>query len=65
MLKNAIQHVIDDSSFHLKVEPAATALQQAKYVAESNILQITTTILAVRSAVTPLGDVNPCYNDLQ
>ena len=34
MLKNAIQHVVDDSSFHLKVEPAATALQQAKYVAE-------------------------------
>ena len=32
MLKNAIQHVVDDSSFHLKVEPAA--LQQAKYVAE-------------------------------
>ena len=32
MLKNAIQHVIDDSSFHLKVEPAATALQQAKYM---------------------------------
>ena len=23
MLKNAIQHVIDDSSFHLKVEAAA------------------------------------------
>ena len=34
MLKNAIQHVIDDSSFHLKVEAAATALQLAKYVAE-------------------------------
>ena len=34
MLKNTIQHVIDDSSFHLKVEPAAIALQQAKYVAE-------------------------------
>ena len=34
MLKNAIQHIIDDSSFHLLVEPAATALQQAKYVAE-------------------------------
>ena len=34
MLKNAIQHVVDDSSFHLKVEPAATALQQAKYVPE-------------------------------
>ena len=34
MLKNAIQHVVDDSSFHLKVEPAATALQQAKYVAD-------------------------------
>ena len=34
MLKNAIQHVVDDSSFHLKVEPAATSLQQAKYVAE-------------------------------
>ena len=34
MLKSTIQHVIDDSSFHLKVEPAATALQQAKYVAE-------------------------------
>ena len=34
MLKNAIQHVIDDSSFHLKVEPGATALLQAKYVAE-------------------------------
>ena len=29
MLRKAIKHV-DDSSFHLAVEPAATALQQAK-----------------------------------
>ena len=28
------EHVIDDSSFHLPVEPAATALQQAKSVLE-------------------------------
>ena len=32
MLRKAIQHVIDDSSFHLPVEPAATALRQAKTI---------------------------------
>ena len=32
MLRKAIQRVVDDSSFHLPVEPAATALQQAKCV---------------------------------
>ena len=34
MLKKSVQHVIDDSSFHINVEPAATALQQAKSVME-------------------------------
>ena len=27
MLRKALQHLIDDRSFHLAVEPAATALQ--------------------------------------
>ena len=34
MLKSAIHNVINDTSFHLKVEAAATALQQARCVAE-------------------------------
>ena len=34
MLKKAVQHVIDDSSLHIGVEPAATALQQAKAIME-------------------------------
>ena len=34
MLRKALQHIIDDSSFHIPVEPAATALQQAKSVLE-------------------------------
>ena len=35
MLKNAIQHVIDDSSFHLKVEPA---VQQASGKDENRLI---------------------------
>ena len=34
MLKRAIQRVIDDASYHLNVEPVATALRQASYIAE-------------------------------
>ena len=34
MLKRAIQHVADDSSFHISVEPAITALQQANAMLE-------------------------------
>ena len=34
MLKRAIQRVIDDASYQLNVEPAATALRQASYIAE-------------------------------
>ena len=34
MLKRAIQGVVDDSSYHQNVEPVATALQQARLIAE-------------------------------
>ena len=34
MLKCAIQQVVDDPSYHLKVEPRATALRQARCIAE-------------------------------
>ena len=34
MLRRAIQQVIDDPSFHLNIEPAATALRQARCIAE-------------------------------
>ena len=32
MLKHAIEQVMDDPSYHLNVEPAATALRQARCV---------------------------------
>lgn len=34
MLTRAIQRVVDDPSYHLNVEPAATALRQARCIAE-------------------------------
>ena len=40
MLRKALKHVVDDSSFHLAIEPAATALQQAKYVVDWSYQQV-------------------------
>ena len=45
MLKRAIQQVIDDDSYHLNVEPAATALRQAKCIAEWSNQEENTAIL--------------------
>ena len=39
MLRRAVEHVVSDSSFQFPVEPAATALQQAKSVLEWVSLQ--------------------------
>ena len=39
MLRRAVVHVVSDSSFQFPVEPAATALQQAKSVLEWVSLQ--------------------------
>ena len=42
MLRKALQHLIDDRSFHLAVEPAATALQQANCVLDWGCQQANT-----------------------
>ena len=66
MLRKALQHVVDDSSFHLAVEPAATALQQAKCVLDWGCLQVNTSafegfeeeLVQELSACFPSGDFN-------
>ena len=66
MLRKALQHLIDDRSFHLAVEPAATALQQANCVLDWGCQQANTSafkgfekeLVQELSVCFPSGDVS-------